>query len=144
MEAANREKSWYKMPRLLSVNTNNTKMEYKKFLKTYKKEIDTFRKTISKLPEIKNEYGNINWKLVVPEKQKCIEKITSNIGISPRFINSMFLENMRLEASGAPREASISQMGQYLRFILSKTDENYAQISWFLLRLYFEEFDEII
>lgn len=119
-------------------------MENKKFLKTCEKEVDTFRKVIGKLPEIKNAYGSINWKLVVPEKQKVIEKIASSLEISPRFIDSMFTVNDRLESSGASREVLISQLGQYLRFALYKTHEDYIELSQCLIKLYFEELDKDI
>ena len=108
------------------------------------KEIDTFRKVGAKLPEIKNAYGSINWKSVVPQKQKVIEKIALTLEIAPKFIDSMFTANDRLEASGATREVLISQMGQYLRFTLSKTHEDYIELSQCLIKLYFEELDKII
>ncbi len=108
------------------------------------KEIDIFRKVIAKLPEIKNAYGSINWKFVVPEKQKYIEKVASTLDISPKFISSMFIENDRLEASGASREVLISQMGQYLRFVLSRKHEKFVELSQCLIKLYFEELDKTI
>jgi len=119
-------------------------MENKKFLKMCQKEIDIFRKVVAKLPEIKNAYGSINWKLVVPEKQKVIEKIASSLEISPKFIDSMFTVNDRMESSGATREVLVSQMGQYLRFALYKTHKDYIELSRYLIKLYFEELDKII
>jgi hypothetical protein len=91
---------------------------------------------------IVDEYGEIDWKLLEPEKQKCIEKITSTVGVSPRFISSMFLENERLESSGASRNVLVSQMGQYLRFALYKTNKDYVSISQYLIKLYFEDLDK--
>jgi hypothetical protein len=119
-------------------------MENKKFLKTYQREIDTFRKVVERLLDIKNAYGSINWKLVVPEKQKVIEKIASSLEISPKFIDSMFTVNDHLESSGASREALVSQVGQYLRFALYKKHEDYAEISRYLIKLYFEDLDNAI
>ena len=132
------------MPKLLLVSINNTKMEYKKFLKTHSKEVNVFRKIVSNMPEIKDKYGSINWRLIVPEKQRCIEKVASSLDISPKFISSMFIENDRLEAAGATHEVLVSQMGQYLRFTLSKTHEDYVELSQCLIKLFFEELDKII
>ena len=110
--------------------------------KVYKEIIDKFCKTTSKRVGIVDEYGEIDWKLLEPEKQKCIEKITSTVGVSPRFISSMFLENERLESSGASRNVLVSQMGQYLRFALYKTNKDYVSISQYLIKLYFEDLDK--
>lgn len=109
----------------------------------YKNIINKFCKTASKKVGIIDEYGDVDWKLLVPEKQKCIEKITSTLEVLPRFISSMFLENENLEALGASRDVLISQMGQYLRFALYKTNKDYIVLSQYLIKLYFEDLDRI-
>jgi hypothetical protein len=112
--------------------------------KDYKKIIDQFCKTTSKKVGIVDEYGEIDWRLLEPEKQKCIEKIASIMGVSSRFINSMFLKSEQLESSGASRDVLVSQMGQYLRFALYKTNKDYVSISQYLIKLYFEDLDNYL
>jgi hypothetical protein len=66
------------------------------------------------------------------------------MGVSPRFISLMFRENERLDSSGASRSVLVSQMGQYLRFALYKTNKDYVAISQYLIKLYFEDLDSYL
>jgi len=118
-------------------------MKYKNFLVNNKEIIDRFCDITSRKVGIIDEYGQEDWESVIPEKQKCIERISSIIGISQKFMDNLFLENERLETSGAPKSVLISQMGQYLRFALSKTNEDYVDLSQFIIKLYFEDLDKI-
>ncbi|MGA3292039.1 MAG: restriction endonuclease [Candidatus Microgenomates bacterium] len=118
-------------------------MEYKSFLDKNRDVINKFCEITSRKVGIIDEYGQEDWESVAAEKQRCIEKISSTLGISQRFMDNLFLENERMEVSGAPRDILISQMGQYLRFALSKTNDEYIDLSQFFIKLYFEDLDKI-
>jgi HJR/Mrr/RecB family endonuclease len=123
--------------------SNSSDEEYQEFLESNEGIIDKFCEIAARKVSVIDEYGDENWAILESEKQRCFVKITTKLGISEKFLDNVFLKIENDEVGGHGLDNAISYLGQSLRVALSNIDSEIVHYSFFLVKLYFSDLENI-
>lgn len=90
-----------------------------------------------------DEYGDLDYNALSTEKRRCIKKIAVNLGLSEKYLNQLFEDLDQYDIRGYSKEILISKLGQSLRFALGQISPNLKTNSYYLLKLYFYDLENI-